>query len=101
MGNAVLYAYTTTMEERPTLVDQFAYCRDYATAHGYTILSEFNDIDTPDHEVTGAAMEAIRNTVASHESTVVLVYQPSAAMLDQLNNLGAKIEAVPVPHETH
>ena len=94
MANAVSYAYTNTTEERPTLLDQFTACRDYAAAHDYAIAGEFNDIDKGDHQATGAALEATRDAVARGGATVILVYQPSAPVLDRLNALGAKIENV-------
>lgn len=97
MTNAVSYAYTTTTEEHPALQDQFAACRDYAAAHGYSIVGEFNDIDEEGHQATGAALDAIREAVAHHGAEVILVYRPSASMLDRLNGLGAKVESVTGP----
>lgn len=60
MTTAVAYAYTSTAEERPTLLDQFTACRNYAAAHNYEIVGEFNDIDEADHRATGAGQAAIR-----------------------------------------
>ena len=97
MTNAVSYAYTNTTEERPTLLDQFTACRDYAAAHDYAIVGEFNDIDDDDHKATGAALEATREAVAHDGATVILVCQPSAAVLDQLKALGATVENVTAP----
>jgi hypothetical protein len=94
MANAVSYAYTNTTEERATLLDQFTACRDYAAAHGYAIVGEFNDIDASDHQATGAALEAIRNAVSHQGATAILVYQPSSAALDRLNTVGATVEQV-------
>jgi hypothetical protein len=97
MTNAVSYAYTNTAEERPTLLDQFTACRNYAAAQGYELVGEFNDIDEADHPATGAGQEAIRQAVARAGATIVLVYQPSASVLDPLNALGAKVEIVTTP----
>jgi hypothetical protein len=94
MTNAVSYAYTTTAEERPTLLDQFNACRDYAAARGYEIVAEFNDIDEADHQATGTGQQAVREVVARDGATIILVYQPSPPMLDQLNTLGATVEPV-------
>jgi hypothetical protein len=97
MTNAVSYAYTNNAEERPTLLDQFTACRNYAAAHGYEIAGEFNDIDEGDHQATGAGQEAIREAVARDRATLVLVYQPSPSMLDRLSALGGKVETVTTP----
>jgi hypothetical protein len=94
MTNAVSYAYSNTTEERPTLLDQFTACRDYAAAHSYMIVGEFNDIDDDDHKATGAALEAISDAVSHQGAATILVYQPSAAVLDRLNTLGATVENV-------
>ena len=94
MTNVVSYAYETTTEQRPTLLDQFTACADYAKAHDYSIVGEFNDIDEEDHHATGAGLEATANAISQYGAEVILVYQPSAAVLERLNELGAKIENV-------
>ena len=90
MTNAVSYAYTNTTEERPTLLDQFIACRNYAAAHNYQIVGEFNDIDEADHQAAGAGQQVIREAVAHDGATIILVCQPSASMLDRLNALGGR-----------
>jgi hypothetical protein len=94
MTNAVAYAYTSTAEERPTLLDQFTACRNYAAAHNYEIVGEFNDIDEADHRATGAGQAAIREVVARDGAAIILVYQPFRSVLDALNALGAKVETI-------
>ncbi len=94
MTNAVSYAYTNTSEERPTLLDQFTACRDYAAAHDYAIVGEFNDIDEDDHKATGAGLKALGDAVSNQGATTILVYQPSSAVLDQLSTVGASVEKV-------
>jgi len=94
MANAVSYAYTNTTETRPSLLDQFNACRDYAAAHGYELVGEFNDIDDDDHKATGAGLKALAAAVSSQGATAILAYQPSAAALDQLSTTGATIEKV-------
>jgi hypothetical protein len=94
MTNAVSYAYTSTTEERPTVLDQFTACRNYAAVHDYEIVGEFNDIDEADHQATGAGLQAIRDAVARDGATIILVYQPSTSVLDPLNALGTKVETI-------
>lgn len=94
MTSAVSYAYVNEGEQRPTLMDQFKMCRDYAAAHGYTITAELNEIDEPDHNPTGAVIDDIREALAEHEATVILVCQPSSWALERLEGLGATIEKV-------
>lgn len=94
MTNAVSYAYTNTTEKRPTLLDQFIACRDYAAAHHYELVGEFNDIDDNDHQATGAGLKALSAAMSSQGVTTILVYQPSAAALDHLSTLGATVEKV-------
>jgi hypothetical protein len=94
MPNAVSYAYANAAEQRPTLMDQFTACREYATECGYTIVGEFNDIDAQDHQASGAAMDAIRDALTRYGATVILAYEPSSAVLDRLNALGAQVERV-------
>ena len=94
MSSAVSYAYVNEGEQRPTLMDQFKMCHDYAAAHGYTIAAELNEIDEPDHDPTGAVLDDIREAIAEHRATVILVFQPSAWALERLEGLGAPIEKV-------
>jgi hypothetical protein len=94
MTNAVSYAYTNTTEERPSLLDQFNACHDYAAAHSYLIVGEFNDIDDDDHKATGAGLKAVGNAVSNQGATTILVYQPSSTVFDQLSTMGVTVENV-------
>src|SRR5687768_2383894 len=94
MTTAVSYAYVNAGDNRPSLTEQFTACRVYSSAHGYTIFGEFNDIDESDQPAMTAAVEAIRDAVASQGVTTILVYRPSAWTLERLNRLGTRIEDV-------
>jgi hypothetical protein len=94
MTTAVSYAYVNAGDNRPSLTEQFNACRAYASAHGYTIFGEFNDIDESDQPALTAAVAAIRDAVASQGVTTILVHRPSAWALERLNRLGARIEDV-------
>jgi hypothetical protein len=96
MTTAVSYAYVNTSESRLTLTEQFDACRAYSSAHSYTIVGEFNDIEESDHPVTAAAVEAIQDAIATHGVTTILVDRPSGWALERLNSLGAMVEDVSV-----
>jgi hypothetical protein len=76
-------------------MDQVMACRAYAEAHGYTIIGEFNDIDTSDHPNQNAGLETLRAALAENPDTVVLTYQPDAETERELTANGARLEAVP------
>ena len=94
MTAAVSYAYVNAGDNRPNLTEQFEACRAYASAHGYAIFGEFNDINESDQPALTAAVEAIRAAVAKEGVTTILVYRPSAWALERLNRLGATIEDI-------
>ena len=94
MTTAVSYAYVNAGDNRPTLTEQFDACRAYSSAHGYTIVGEFNDIEESDHPATAAAVESIQDAVARQGATTILVHRPSAWALGRLNGLGATVEDV-------
>jgi DNA invertase Pin-like site-specific DNA recombinase len=94
MTTAALYAYVNISENRPSLMEQFNACRAYASAHGYTIVGEYNDIEESDHPATAAAVETIHNAIARQGVTTILVHRPSAWALQRLNGLEATIEDV-------
>jgi hypothetical protein len=91
---AVSYAYVNAGDNRPSLTEQFNVCRSYASAHGYSIFGEFNDIDESDQPARTAAVEAIQHAIAKEGVTTILVHRPSAWALERLNRLGAAIEDV-------
>src|SRR5829696_4440043 len=94
MTIAVSYAYVNAGDNRPSLTEQFNACRAYASAHGYTIFGEYNDIDESDQPALTAAVEAIRDAVARQGVTTILVYRPSTWTIERLSRLGARIEDV-------
>jgi hypothetical protein len=94
MTTAVSYAYVNAGDNRPSLTEQFNACRAYSSAHGYTTVGEFNDIDESDQPAMTAAVEAIHDAVARQGVTTILVHRPSAWVLERLNGLGATIEDV-------
>jgi hypothetical protein len=75
-------------------MEQFDACRAYSSAHGYTIVGEYNDIEESDHPATAAAIETIHDAVARQGVTTILVHRPSAWARERLNGLGATIEDV-------
>ena len=95
MNRAVSYAYVHLQGDRPSLMDQVMACRAYAEAHGYSIVGEFNDIDTGDHPNQYAGMKALQAMLAQNPETMVLSYQPDAEVHDKLTASGATLEAVP------
>jgi hypothetical protein len=95
MNQAVSYAYVRRQGERPSIMDQVMACRAYAEARGYSIIGEFNDIDTSDHPNQNAGMAAVRETLAEAPEAVVLICQPDPEIHDQLTASGATLEAVP------
>jgi hypothetical protein len=95
MNQAVSYAYTRLEDGRPTINDQLAACRAFAEQHGYSIIGEFNDIDTSDHPSQNAGIAAVQATLAEAPETLVLSYNPDPDVYDQLTASGATLEAVP------
>jgi hypothetical protein len=94
MTNAVSFAYAADNEEHPSLLDQFAACREYARAKGYRVIGEYNEINEADHPATGAALKAMGEALANSEDTVILMYQPTPTMREKLASFSAPIEAV-------
>ena len=95
MKRAVSYAYVGSQGDRPSLMDQVMACRAYAESHGYTIVGEFNDIDTSDHPNQYAGMKELQAAIAEARETVVLSYQPDPEVHERLTASGATLEAVP------
>jgi hypothetical protein len=76
-------------------MDQVMACRAYADERGYSIVGEFNDIDTSDHPNQHAGMQALQAILAENPETVVLSNQPDREVQDALTANGAKLEVVP------
>jgi len=76
-------------------MDQVMACRAYAEARGYSIVGEFNDIDTSDHPNQHTGMQALQVTLAEDPESVVLIYQPDQEVQDVFTTNGANLEAVP------
>src|SRR5262245_12540653 len=95
MKRAVSYAYVQLQGDRPSLMEQVMACRAYAETHGYTIVGEFNDIETSDHPNQYVGMQALQAMLAEDPETVVLSYQPNPEVHDRLIASGARLEAAP------
>ena len=95
MNRAVSYAYVRLQGDRPSLMDQVMACRAYAEERGYSIVGEFNDINTSDHPNQHTGMRALQATLAEDPETVVLSYQPDQEIQDALTANGARLEVVP------
>ncbi len=95
MNRAVSYSYVRVQGDRPSLMDQVMACRAYAEERGYSIVGEFNDIDTGDHPNQHTGLHALQETLVEDPATVVLSYQPDQEVQDVLTTNGAKLEAVP------
>src|SRR3954453_2666365 len=95
MQQAVSYSYVRPQSERPSLYDQVEACRAHAQSKGYHIVGEFNDIDSPGHPNEGAGAASVLEQLGEDSSTVVLIYQPDADVLERLQERAGTVEAVP------
>ena len=86
---------TRARRARPSLYDQVEACRAYADSKGYHIVGEFNDIDSPTHPNEGAGAAAVLEKLGENPSTVVLIYQPDADVLERLQGRAGALESVP------
>ena len=95
MQQAVSYSYVRPQSARPALYDQVEACRAYAESKGYHIVGEFNDIDSPDHPNEGAGAASVLEKLGEDPTTVVLIYQPDADVLERLQERAGTVESVP------
>lgn len=94
MTKVVTFGYAADDEQHPPLVEQFAACREYARAKGYTVIGEYNEINEADHPATGAALRALGETIGQGGAAMILVYQPTPTMQEKLAEFNIPIEAV-------
>jgi hypothetical protein len=95
MQQAVSYSYSRPQSGRASLYDQVEACRAYAESKGYHIVGEFNDIESPAHPNQGAGAAAVLEKLGEDPTTVVLIYQPDADVLERLQQRAGTVESVP------
>lgn len=94
MTKVVTFGYAADNEQHPSLLEQFAVCREYARAKGYMVIGEYNEINEADHPATGAALRAMGEMIKEGGAEMILVYQPTPTMQEKLAEFNMPIETV-------